>query len=220
MAGPESLVPLREHSLRIAARWPMSIPARRILVSETVLSAPRRMLVIPFTWAPEMFHKGAQISKVDVWSLFVTMLRTLNVGEFRQQCNQFKSPEDAREAVAASKIDTVSKIQERAIVKSEKCASAAQMPVKCYNRIGLTTPRTQVPALTRNRFQLPLAEVRPQHLITQHPQPSQLELYNQNRRCKRMEIYLQPLISTLSRKFIVPFKHNPFVGYKTSAENY
>jgi hypothetical protein len=35
-----------------------------------------------------------------------------------------------------------------AIVDPERCASAAQMLVKCYNGVGLSTPRNQVPALT------------------------------------------------------------------------
>jgi serine/threonine protein kinase len=103
----------------------------------------------PLYMAPEVLHREVQTSKVDVWSLFVTMLWTLNGGEFRERCDQFKSIEDGREAVfAASKIDTVSKIREMAIVNPEKRASAAQMLVKCYNGGGLTTPRSQVPALT------------------------------------------------------------------------
>ena len=94
-----------------------------------------------------MFHKGSQAPRVDVWSLFVMMLWTLNVGEFRESCEQFEYPEDAREAVCtASKMDIVSKIQEMAVVNLEKRASAAQMLVKCYNGGGLTTPRSQVPA--------------------------------------------------------------------------
>ena len=114
----------------------------RAISAATYAGSPRYM-------APEMFHKGSQTSKVDVWSLFVTMLWALNVGEFRESCEQFEYPEDAREAVcAASKMDIVSKIQEMAIVNPEKRASAAQMLVKCYNGRGLTTPRSQVPALT------------------------------------------------------------------------
>jgi serine/threonine protein kinase len=35
--------------------------------------------------APEMFREGGQIHKVDVWSLFVTMLWILDIGEFRQR---------------------------------------------------------------------------------------------------------------------------------------
>jgi hypothetical protein len=96
-----------------------------------------------------MFHKGSQTSKVDVWSLFVKMLWALNIGEFRESREQFEYPEDTREAVyAASKMDIVSKIQEMVIVNPEKRASAAQLLVKCYNGGGLTTPRSQVPALT------------------------------------------------------------------------
>jgi hypothetical protein len=38
-------------------------------------------------------------------------------------------------------------IQEMAIVDPEKRASAAQMLVKCFNGVGLSTPRNQVPAL-------------------------------------------------------------------------
>jgi serine/threonine protein kinase len=45
--------------------------------------------------APEMFRKGGQTSKLDVWSLFVTMLWTLDIGGFRQRWHQFKSAEDA-----------------------------------------------------------------------------------------------------------------------------
>jgi serine/threonine protein kinase len=100
--------------------------------------------------APEMFRKGGQTSKLDVWSLFVTILWTLDAGGFRQMSNQFESAEDAQEAVlfAASKVDSISKIQEMAIVNPEERASAAQMLVKCYNGVGLSTPRNQVPALT------------------------------------------------------------------------
>ena len=42
----------------------------------------------------------------------------------------------------------MSRIQEMAIIDLERRASAAQMLVKCYNGVGLSTPRNQVPALT------------------------------------------------------------------------
>jgi hypothetical protein len=47
-------------------------------------------------------------------------------------------------------VDAVSKIREMEIVNPEERASAAQMLVKYYNGIGLSTPRNQVPALTSN----------------------------------------------------------------------
>ena len=111
------------------------------------ISAVTRVGSPPYM-APEMFHKGVQTSKVDVWSLFVTMLWTLNVGEFRHHCNRFEPHVNVWDAISsASKLDPVSKIQEMAIHHPEKRASAAQMLVKWYNGQGLSTPRNQVPAL-------------------------------------------------------------------------
>jgi serine/threonine protein kinase len=102
--------------------------------------------------APEMFLKGGQTPKLDIWSLFVTMLWTLDVGGFRQRSNQFKSVEDAQEAVLfASTADTVSKIREMAIVNPLERASAAQMLVKHYDGVGLSTPWNQVPVLASSR---------------------------------------------------------------------
>ena len=98
--------------------------------------------------APEMFRKGGQTSKLDVWSLFVTILWTLDVGGFRQESPRFDTVEDAQNAVlfAASKGD-ISNIREMATIDPARRASAAQMLVKCFNGEGLSTPRHQVPAL-------------------------------------------------------------------------
>jgi serine/threonine protein kinase len=99
--------------------------------------------------APEMFQEGYQTSKLDVWSLFVTMLWTLDAGGFRQRSNRFQSIDDVQEAVlhAASNIESVSKIQHITVINPNERASAAQMLIKYYNGAGLTTPRNQVPAL-------------------------------------------------------------------------
>jgi serine/threonine protein kinase len=99
---------------------------------------------------PEMFQEGDQTHKVDVWSLFVTMLWILDAGEFRQRSNQFKTVAEVQRAVlsAASKVDSVSKIREMAIVNPEERASAAQMLIKYFNGVGLSTPWNQVPAPT------------------------------------------------------------------------
>ncbi|KAH8588766.1 kinase-like domain-containing protein [Bisporella sp. PMI_857] len=70
---------------------------------------------------PEMFREGNQTHKVDVWSLFVTMLWILDAGGFRQK--------------------SISKIWEMAIVNPDERASAAQMLVKYFNGVGLSTPR-------------------------------------------------------------------------------
>lgn len=109
----------------------------------------------PIFMAPEMFPTGSQTagqtgrqtSKIDVWSLFVTMLWTLDIRGFRQK--EFRSLPDARAAIlfAASKEEIVAEIREMAMVKPEERASAAQMLVKCYNGEGLSTPRHRIPAL-------------------------------------------------------------------------
>ncbi|KAH0425482.1 hypothetical protein CcaCcLH18_10941 [Colletotrichum camelliae] len=45
----------------------------------------------PLYMAPEVFADKAQTSKVDVWSLYVTMLWTLDVGGYRKASNHFTS---------------------------------------------------------------------------------------------------------------------------------
>ncbi|KAG5801200.1 hypothetical protein H9Q71_014218 [Fusarium xylarioides] len=100
----------------------------------------------PLYMAPEMFQRGGQTHKVDVWSLYVTMLWTLDVRGFRRRSDGFRSVEDAQKAVLSA-ADAVSNIQEMARVNPEERASAAQMLVKCYNGKGLTTPLHRVPPL-------------------------------------------------------------------------
>ncbi len=99
--------------------------------------------------APEVFQGGDQTHKVDVWSLFVTMLWTLE-GEFRQESNWFKNIVEVQRAVlaAASNVDSVLEFREMAIINPEERASAAQMLVKNFDGKGLSTPRNRVPALT------------------------------------------------------------------------
>ncbi|WEW57729.1 hypothetical protein PRK78_003196 [Emydomyces testavorans] len=96
--------------------------------------------------ASEMHQTGGQTPKVDVWSLFVTMLWILEI-QFRR-C-QFQTAQDAQAAVlfAAANMDIVSKIREMAIIDPDQRASAAQMLVKLYNGEGLSTPWNQVPVL-------------------------------------------------------------------------
>ena len=100
--------------------------------------------------APEMFQEGKQTHKVDVWSLFVTMLWTLDVGEFRRRSHLFKTDAEVQRTVlsAATGVNSVSAIGEMAAVDPESRASAAQMLVKHFGGVGLSTPPNQIPALT------------------------------------------------------------------------
>jgi hypothetical protein len=70
----------------------------------------------------------------------------LDAGGFRQMLNQFESAEDAQEAIlfAASKVDSISKIQEMAIVNPEERASAAQMLIV---NGGTSRASTHTPAI-------------------------------------------------------------------------
>ena len=107
----------------------------------------------PIFMASEIRRKEVQTPKADVWSLFVTMVYTLDAGKFRQRSIHFKTDEQVTQGVlsAASKADIFSIIQEMAIVNPQQRASAAQMLVKIHNGVGLTTPRNRVPALIVNR---------------------------------------------------------------------
>lgn len=98
--------------------------------------------------APEMFSGGFQTTKLDVWSLFVTLVWALDFEGFRQKCHQFENRTEIQEAVLSAALDNqFSKAQEMAIIDPVWRASAAQMLIKGYQGEGLTTPRHQIPAL-------------------------------------------------------------------------
>ncbi|KAI1956311.1 hypothetical protein LOZ58_006388 [Ophidiomyces ophidiicola] len=99
----------------------------------------------PFYMAPEVLRNRSikQTPKVDVWSLFVTIAFTLNVNGYRNS----QLPSDDKIILAAVKAaDTwpLERIKDMAIVDPTKRASAAQMLLKLYNGVGLTTPRSQI----------------------------------------------------------------------------
>ena len=101
--------------------------------------------------APEMFRQGKQQThKADVWSLFVTMLWTLDVEAFRDISNQFQTFHEAHAAIIsiASRAKPIFRIREMARPEPTKRASAAHMLVECFGGRGLTTPRSQIPSLT------------------------------------------------------------------------
>lgn len=108
----------------------------------------------PLYMAPEMFHQQRQVQapaqthKVDVWSLFVTMLWTQDVGGFRKKSTGFQAIHEVRDAVlAASKVDSMRQLEAMARADPNQRASAAQMLVKVYKGEGLTTPRRRIPQL-------------------------------------------------------------------------
>jgi serine/threonine protein kinase len=95
--------------------------------------------------APEIFAGGEQTHKVDIWSLFVTILWVLDAGGFRSRSGQFKHPYNVQMEVlsVASNLDMVSHIREMACPDPNERPSAAQMLVKCFNGEGLSTDPSQ-----------------------------------------------------------------------------
>jgi serine/threonine protein kinase len=107
----------------------------------------------PLYTAPEVFQNEIQTHKMDIWSLFVIMVWTLDVEGFRQKSEQFKSLQHAHRAIleVASKIEI---IQEMARVDPNERASAAQMLVKCFEGKGLATHRNQVPPISPIKLEI------------------------------------------------------------------
>ena len=107
----------------------------------------------PLYMAPEMFSNQQQTHKVDVWSLYVTMLWTLDVCGFRQASRISKSLANVQRDIlnVASSETAVSPIREMASPDPEERASAAQMLVEHYDGEGLATPRNRVPPLATRR---------------------------------------------------------------------
>lgn len=114
----------------------------------------RTMTGSPVYMAPEMFQGCQQTHKVDIWAFFVTIMWTLDVGEFRQLVRKAKSYRDVEEIrkgiLSGALKHGLTNIQEMAIEDPVKRASAAQMLVKCFNGEGLSTPRNKIPDLNQS----------------------------------------------------------------------
>ncbi|KAI1153672.1 kinase-like domain-containing protein [Nemania diffusa] len=123
----------------------------------------------PIFMAPEIFQRGRrQTHKVDVWSLFVTMLWTLDISGFRQKSKRFSAFEDAPSAVL-SVAAKVPDLQAMASFNPEERASAAQMLIKCFKGVGLSTPRHLVPTLDNKATPLDQFRVRKARLPQTQP---------------------------------------------------
>ncbi|KAI1908856.1 hypothetical protein LOZ12_005098 [Ophidiomyces ophidiicola] len=99
----------------------------------------------PFYMAPEILRDRTinQTPKVDVWSLFVTVAFALNANGYRKL--RLKSDDEIILAAAkAADASPLKRIKDMAIVDPTKRASAAQMLLRLYNGVGLTTPRSQI----------------------------------------------------------------------------
>ncbi|KAK4134988.1 kinase-like protein [Trichocladium antarcticum] len=102
----------------------------------------------PLYMAPEVYIGGSQTSKADIWSLFVTILWTMNAGGFREISRNFLVYDHVKTTVLSlGNIPELSRAREMARVDPTTRASAAQMLTRCFNGEGLTTPRGQIPPI-------------------------------------------------------------------------
>lgn len=96
----------------------------------------------PTYMAPEIIARNSQTYKVDVWSLFVTMIWALGAGGSREVSEGFRTFPQVQNAVLniASTVQVVAAISEMARIDPEERASAAQILVKCFRGEGHSHP--------------------------------------------------------------------------------
>ncbi|KAG5998415.1 hypothetical protein E4U43_002415 [Claviceps pusilla] len=106
--------------------------------------------------APEMFQGVEQTPKVDVWSLFVTLMWVANAANFREALSSFSNATMVQQTVqsVASAVEPFPRIREMAMLDPRERASAAQMLVKHFDGKGLSTPRCHVPPLAADPLAL------------------------------------------------------------------
>ena len=79
----------------------------------------------------------------DVWSLYVTIIWTLDVDGFRRKSHEFTNYDEVLSAVLAASADNVVLyIRKMAMINPEERASAAQMLDKFFARAGRSAPQT------------------------------------------------------------------------------
>lgn len=102
----------------------------------------------PLYMAPEVYIGGNQTSKADIWSLFVTILWTMNAGGFREISRNFLAYDNVKATVLSlADIPELSRAREMARIDPTARASAAQMLARCFDGEGLTTPRGRIPPI-------------------------------------------------------------------------
>lgn len=95
--------------------------------------------------APELLtnREVRQTSKVDVWSLFVTLAYAMNAGRYREKPLHTINSK-IRAVLEAAAEPVFHGIKDMAIVDPERRASAAQMLDRVFSGEGRTTPRNEI----------------------------------------------------------------------------
>ncbi|KAL8694296.1 MAG: hypothetical protein Q9224_003592 [Gallowayella concinna] len=100
----------------------------------------------PLYMAPELyFDPEQQTPKVDIWSLLVTMLWTLDFDGFREKSHHLSLKQSQSAVLSIS--SGVDLLREMARVNPVERASAAQLLAKYCDGAGLTTPSQRIPQL-------------------------------------------------------------------------
>ncbi|KAL8913320.1 MAG: hypothetical protein Q9172_007308 [Xanthocarpia lactea] len=103
--------------------------------------------------APEIYDPdGYQTHKIDVWSLFVTMMWTLDVDGCRQNTKPYRNVRDFWSVVERTAADELKELRHMAKLDHLERASAAQMLVKRYGGKGLSSPLSSIPALMGDEY--------------------------------------------------------------------
>ncbi|OAA54534.1 Protein kinase-like domain protein [Niveomyces insectorum RCEF 264] len=128
----------------------------------------------PIYMSPEVYSGGGrQTPKADVWSLFVTLLWTLDYNDFRARSDSFGSYRETCAAVQALAADPrLVPIRAMAAAHPDRRASAAQMLCANFAGSGLTTPRNLVPPLAEPEPPAPQPSLSPTPAPTLPPPPS------------------------------------------------
>jgi serine/threonine protein kinase len=129
-----------------------------------VLGNSRTIVGSPPYVAPEiMLHQGIeQTLKVDVWSLFVTWAYSRNVDGYQQKLRLLDTPGQQIQA-AQDAAKALPKLAEMAVIEPENRASAAQMLIKLFDGMGLSTPREEVRPRDEASTATPIVAVEAQH---------------------------------------------------------
>ncbi|KAL8903846.1 MAG: hypothetical protein Q9171_007257 [Xanthocarpia ochracea] len=103
--------------------------------------------------APEIYRAdGYQTPKIDVWSLFVTMMWTLDADGFRRNPKSYRDVRDFWVVVERTAADELKEIRHMARLDHVARASAAQMLVEHYGGNGLSSSRSSIPALIGDEY--------------------------------------------------------------------
>ena len=100
----------------------------------------------PLYMAPEVLQYGTQTPQMDVWSLIVTIVWTMDLHKFRSEAGRLRSLSHIHKAIVkmAETSKELQTLREMAIIDPNKRATAAQILLRRLDGKGLTTHRDQI----------------------------------------------------------------------------